>query len=145
MKKSRYISLVLITAALASCNRHATEIGDGEIPPEEERNNVYMRSDTTDDYTPVNVYNYYGNNMWWYAFRPYYGYYNGGYCGYYNNSYFGWYGNYYFPHYFHHSHYGPHRPGYYNHHAGNNWHYGPHRSTGGFGHRSSSGSHSTAS
>ena len=138
MKKSKYISLVLISAALASCNRHATDIGDGEIP-EEERSNVYMRSDSTDDYTPVNVYNFYGNNMWWYAFRPYYGYNNGGYYGYYNNNYFGWYGNYYFPGYFHHNHWGPHRPGYYNSHGGHGGHYGPHHATGGFGHRAASG------
>ena len=136
MKKTKNISLVLITAALASCDRQFTNTGDGEIPSDEPTT-VYMRTDTTEDYTQVNIYNNYGN-LWYYAFRPYYGYYNGGYCGYYNN----W----YLPNHFHH--WGNNHVGYYNHHgiAGHTYHYGPRTTTtGGFGHRSSGSFHSTAS
>lgn len=140
MKKTKNISLVLITAALASCNRSITNTVDGEIPNDEPPT-VYMRTDTTEDYTQVNIYNnYYGNDIWYYAFRPYYGYYNGGYCGYYNN----W----YLPNRFHH-HWGGSPVGYYQHHWGNtghSHHYGPRTTTtGGFGHRSSGSFHSATS
>ena len=137
MKKSKQISLVLISAALASCNRQFNEV---------EKNDVYMRSDTTEEYTPVYPQDNFGN-LWYYSFRPY-GYYNNCYYGYYNgyyNNYLGYY--YYHPfHFWGHSHWGPHRPGYYSHSNNSGWHYGPHKSTGGFGHRASSGTfHSTAS
>lgn len=135
MKKSKHISLVLISAALASCNRQFNEV---------EKNDVYMRSDTTEVYTPVYPVDY-GGNLWYYAFRPY-GYYNNCYYGYYNgyyNNYCGFYFNHPF-HFGHHYHYGPHGPGH--HRASSPGHYGPHKSTGGFGHRAaSSTSHSTAS
>lgn len=69
MKKSKFIKLVLISAALASCNRpqKETEWGSGS------HNNVYMRSDSTASYTrrPNNSW------LWYYAFRPY-GYYSRG-------------------------------------------------------------------
>jgi|GEM_PF-1156210 len=130
MKKTKNISLVLITAALASCDRQLANPVDGEIP-NDQNNNVYMRSDTTQDYTYANTYNVYGN-IWYYAFRPYYGYYNGGYYGYYNN----W----HFPNRFHP--WGGNHIGYYNNHSGSGGtghYYGPRTTTtGGFGHRSSS-------
>ena len=67
MKKSQAISLVLITAALASCHTKT-------IQPKQPQ--VYMRSDTTAAYTHTRYHD--GNTwLWYYAFRPY-GYYNGG-------------------------------------------------------------------
>ena len=86
MKKSKYISLVLISAALASCDRQLRDTGDGEIADGEPKN-VYIRNDTTQDYTPANTY--YDNSLWYYAFMPSYGIYWGGY------------GNYYMPNYWH--------------------------------------------
>lgn len=77
MKKSRFIKLVLITAALASCNRpqKENEWASGS------RKKVYMRSDSTASYTrrPNNSW------LWYYAFRPY-GYYSRG--QYYRQGYF---------------------------------------------------------
>ncbi len=78
MKKSRAISLVLITAALASCNKHDPEnewtAGD---------RHVYMRSDTTAEFSPT-----YHTHMWYRAFRPigdnYYGMYT--HYGYYSDA-----------------------------------------------------------
>jgi hypothetical protein len=80
MKKSKIISLVLITAALASCHKENKRVVQRE-------QKVYMRSDTTADYTQAQ----YQNDdfwLWYYAFRPYgyhdgnsyvrYGYYSGG-------------------------------------------------------------------
>jgi hypothetical protein len=137
MKKTKNISLVLITAALASCDKQLANPKEGEIPYDEDRTTVYMRSDTTEDYAAVNTYNTYGN-LWYYAFMPDYVYYNGGYYNYYNN----W----CFPNRFH-SWNGPHT-GYYNNHpiTGSPGHYyGPRTvSNGGFGHRSSAAA-STAS
>jgi len=56
MKKSKIVKLVLITAALAACNR----------PADPNQKKVYMRSDTTAHYqsmlTPF---------LWYYAFRPF--------------------------------------------------------------------------
>lgn len=63
MKKSKYISLVLITAALASC--HKKEKGWDQEEPK-----VYMRSDTTANYSR----SHHGIGsalLWYYAFRPY--------------------------------------------------------------------------
>ena len=84
MKKSKYIELVLITAALAACNTPKKDW--------EENNQVHLRSDTTAPYTTV--HHYYGGGgmgnalLWYYAFRPYGNYYNGGYqrAGYYSGG-----------------------------------------------------------
>ena len=135
MKKSKYISLVLISAALASCDRQLRDTGDGEIADGEPKN-VYMRSETTEQYDPV--YPYYNNMLWYYSFYPSYGVYWGGYGGYY-------------PGYWHHwGHYGsgfnPYHPDYL-HDGGEGHYYGPRTTTtGGFGHRAgSSGGHSAVS
>ena len=76
MKKSKVITLALITSALASCHK--------EQPKEQ---NVYMRSDTTAEYERVHVHTH-PTFFWFYAFRPY-GYYNNGiyiHSGYYSSS-----------------------------------------------------------
>ena len=139
MKKSKYINLVLISAALASCDRQLRNTYDGEItsdvPPD-----VYMRSDTTVEYVPAPVYNN-SFNLWFYAFRPYYGYYN----QWYFNDFCGWPNFNYYPG--GHS-WKNHGPGYYHGNLGSGpYHYGPRTTTtGGFGHRSGvSGSHSAVS
>ena len=68
MKKSKFVSLVLITASLASCNKPHKKIQDNDWS--DGRKKVYMRSDSTATYD--NCYNGYGNYwMWYYAFRPY--------------------------------------------------------------------------
>jgi hypothetical protein len=79
MKKSKIVSLVLITAALASCHKHKkiSELKD-PLPT------VYMRSDSTAEYSQATG-DYW---MWHYAFRPY-GLYYGGYyrhAGYYSDA-----------------------------------------------------------
>jgi len=82
MKKSKYINLVLITAALASCNRPNKDWESG--------NKVYMRSDTTAPYSRAHHSN--GGIgtalLWYYAFRPYGNYNNGRYqrTGYYSGG-----------------------------------------------------------
>lgn len=73
MKKSKYIELVLITAALASCNQPKNDW--------EENNKVHLRSDTTAPYTRVH---HSGAGigaalLWYYAFRPFGTYRNGSY------------------------------------------------------------------
>ncbi len=81
MKKSKYISLVLITAALASCNKK--EKGwDSEEPK------VYMRSDTTANYARSHHHGIGTALLWYYAFRPYGRYNNGSYtrAGYYSGG-----------------------------------------------------------
>ncbi len=116
MKKSKTIYLVLITAALASCNRAVYDSGDNDVY-NVKRSNTYVR-DSTLYYNPLNSYNIYGNN-WNYAFRPYYGYYNRRHAS----------------TFFHH---GYHRPGYYNNtHINNGYHHNPFIMRGGFGHHSS--------
>jgi hypothetical protein len=67
MKKSTCIELVLITAALASCNKPQ--------PDWDTNNRVHVRSDSTAPYTRMHHYG--GGGLWYYAFRPY-GYYYGG-------------------------------------------------------------------
>lgn len=61
MKKSKYVSLVLITSALAACNKSQ---------PNWDSNEVYIRSDSTATYTHTQ-----GSHLplflWYYAFRPY--------------------------------------------------------------------------
>ncbi len=82
MKKSKYIELVLITAALASCNQPKKDWDDN--------NKVHLRSDTTAPYTRVH---HSGAGigtalLWYYAFRPYGNYRNGEYrrAGYYSGG-----------------------------------------------------------
>jgi hypothetical protein len=82
MKKSKTITLVLITAALASCNKEKPE-SEWSGPK------VYMRSDSTAAYT--RTHHYYGVGsalLWYYAFRPYRGYAGGQYgrAGYYSSG-----------------------------------------------------------
>ena len=81
MKKSKYIELVLITAALASCNKANKDW--------ESANKVYMRSDTTAPYSRAHYHHGGGNTfLWYYAFRPYGNYNNGRYhrAGYYSGG-----------------------------------------------------------
>ena len=68
MKKSKLVSLVLITSALASCTRPPIRDNDWD-----NSGNVYMRGDSTAKYQRPYYNNHLG--MWYYAFRPY-GYYN---------------------------------------------------------------------
>lgn len=80
MKKSSKISLVLITALLASCHK--------EKEPSWDDQQVYMRSDSTATYSHTHCHN--GNTalLWYLAFRPYGMYSNGAYShvGMYSNS-----------------------------------------------------------
>ncbi len=81
MKKSKTIQLVLITAALASCNQKPqnNEWGSGS--------KTYVRADSTAPY--ARTHHGFGNGLlWYYAFRPYGGYSNGFYnrSGYYSNA-----------------------------------------------------------
>ena len=79
MKKTKYIELVLITAALASCHPSSSEWHSA--------NNTYIRSDSTAPYTRMQ--NPFGNAaLCYYAFRPYGLFYNGLYrrAGYYSNA-----------------------------------------------------------
>ena len=81
MKKSKYINLILITAALASCNKPDKEWESG--------NKVYMRSDTTAPYSRTRHHGGIGTALlWYYAFRPYGNYNNGRYqrAGYYSGG-----------------------------------------------------------
>ena len=86
MKKSNYIELVLITAALASCNQSKPK-SDWE-----ENTNLHVRSDSTAPYTRVRHHNSgaaIGTALlWYYAFRPYGNYNNGVYsrAGYYSGA-----------------------------------------------------------
>ncbi len=81
MKKSRCIELVLITAALASCNQPKKDWDDN--------NKVHLRSDSTAPYTRVHHHSGIGTALlWYYAFRPY-GHYNNGFyqrAGYYSGG-----------------------------------------------------------
>lgn len=72
MKKTKFISLVLITAGLASCHHHKKNEQDWQSANQQQ---VYMRSDESAPYSQQNTM----ANMllWYYAFRPY-GYYNHG-------------------------------------------------------------------
>lgn len=83
MKKTRCIELVLITAALASCNQPKKDWDDN--------NKVHIRSDSTAPYTRVHHYGGGGIGtalLWYYAFRPYGNYNNGSYrrAGYYSGA-----------------------------------------------------------
>lgn len=86
MKKSKIVSLVLITAALASCNKSNSQNGgaSGDWGDKNEKK-VYMRSDTTATYSRTHHH----SGGWFYAFRPYGSYYTGsGYsrAGYYSGG-----------------------------------------------------------
>jgi hypothetical protein len=83
MKKSKSISLILITAALASCNKKQP---DNEW---EAGNKTYLRSDTTAPYTNTrHHFNGASALLWYYAFRPYGGFSNGIFnrSGFYSNA-----------------------------------------------------------
>lgn len=73
MKKSKTITLVLITSALASCHKETNQ-GSGADWGDQK---VYMRSDTTAAYTRTHSGMGMGIGsmlLWYYAFRPYRGY-----------------------------------------------------------------------
>jgi hypothetical protein len=65
MKKSKFVSLVLITAVLASCQKEE---------PKRDQKKVYMRSDSTASYSHTHCHS--NGWLWYYAFRPY-GHYDG--------------------------------------------------------------------
>jgi hypothetical protein len=70
MKKSKTIQLVLITAALASCSSSKKNEWDTS-----NGGKTYVRGDSTAPYTRTH---HYGSGLlWFYAFRPFYGYQNG--------------------------------------------------------------------
>jgi hypothetical protein len=82
MKKSKYVQLVLITAALASCNQ-------AKKPDWSDNSNMHIRSDSTAPYTNVHHNSGIGTALlWYYAFRPYGNYSNGYYqrAGYYSSA-----------------------------------------------------------
>ncbi|MBL7814879.1 MAG: hypothetical protein JNL70_07710 [Saprospiraceae bacterium] len=81
MKKSKIVSLVLISAALASCNKEQKGAsGDWD---EKTDKKVYMRSDTTARYSRTHHHGVGNALLWYYAFRPYgtSGAYSSGYSG----------------------------------------------------------------
>jgi hypothetical protein len=82
MKKSKRVQLVLITAALASCQQPNKEWTSG--------NKVYLRSDSTAPYTQARHHTSGGAGLllWYYAFRPYGNFANGQYqrAGYYSGG-----------------------------------------------------------
>jgi hypothetical protein len=84
MKKSKCIELVLITAALASCNRPNNDWHEGSS----NNSKVYLRSDSTAPYTRTHHGGIGTALLWYYAFRPYGNYYNGRYqrAGYYSGG-----------------------------------------------------------
>jgi hypothetical protein len=89
MKKSKIVTLVIITAALASCNKKVENDGaSGDWGDEKGGKKVYMRSDTTAQYTRTHHSGMGMGSMllWYYAFRPYHG---GGYGGYRSGYYSG--------------------------------------------------------
>ena len=75
MKKSSIIKLVLVTAALSSCNNHKSS----------HDRKVYMRSDSTADYSNTEGHSHFGG---YYVFRPYGMYNSGSYyrAGYYSSG-----------------------------------------------------------
>ncbi len=85
MKKSKTVTLVLITSALASCHK---ESGTGAGADWGEQK-VYMRSDTTASYTRAHTGMGIGSMLlWYYAFRPYGTFNRAGFSttGYYSNA-----------------------------------------------------------
>lgn len=74
MKKSKTITLVLITSALASCHKEQPKGASGSW----DEKKVYMRSDSTASYSRTHYHmGIAGPLLWYYAFRPY-GRYSGG-------------------------------------------------------------------
>lgn len=71
MKKSKLVSLVLITAALASCNKVDSQKGASGDWDEKTDKKVYMRSDTTARYSRTHHHGVGNALLWYYAFRPY--------------------------------------------------------------------------
>ena len=71
MKKSKLVSLVLITAALASCNKTESPKGASGDWDEKTDKKVYMRSDTTARYSRTHHHGLGTALLWYYAFRPY--------------------------------------------------------------------------
>jgi hypothetical protein len=83
VKKSKEISLVLITAALASCHRPGNP---DWVNANGQHRQVYIRSDSTAPYTAM--HHPLGYAGWYYAFRPY-GHYSYGHyrrVGYYSDA-----------------------------------------------------------
>lgn len=82
MKKSKTIQLVLITAALASCNSNTKTTNAVNA----KGGNTYVRGDSTAPYS--RTHHGAGLGMWYYAFRPMFGYSNGvfGRSGFYSNG-----------------------------------------------------------
>src|SRR5579872_4900574 len=83
MKKTQHISLVLITAALASCNRPASP---DWVNANGLHHKVYVRSDSTAPYSQMHHPS--SSYLWYYAFRPYGSYAHGHYrrLGYYSEA-----------------------------------------------------------
>lgn len=73
MKKSKAVQLVLITAALASAEKMAAQQGAEGSWDKQPEKKVYMRSDTTAQYTRTHHRSSGVGNalLWYYAFRPY--------------------------------------------------------------------------
>jgi predicted small secreted protein len=71
MKKSKLVTLVLITAALASCNKTENQQGAGGDWDDKTDKKVYMRSDSTARYTRTHHHGVGTALLWYYAFRPY--------------------------------------------------------------------------
>jgi hypothetical protein len=80
MKKSKSIQLVLITAALASCSTQKKDDWSAS-----NGGKTYVRGDST---APYQRTHHHGMGMWFYAFRPLYGYNNGifGRTGFYSDA-----------------------------------------------------------
>jgi hypothetical protein len=85
MKKTKHIQLILITAALASCNQPKPN-NDWEGSG----GKTYVRADSTAPYSRTHRYHGSGISplLWYYAFRPYGNYNNGSYqrSGYYSSA-----------------------------------------------------------
>jgi hypothetical protein len=77
MKKSKLVSLVLITAALATCDKVDAQNGasgswdEKSEKTEKTEKKVYMRSDTSAKYTRTHHSGFGSALLWYYAFRPY--------------------------------------------------------------------------
>ena len=80
MKKSKLVTLVLITATLASCNKTKSQNGASGDWDEKSDKKVYMRSDSTARYSRTHHHSGVGTALlWYYAFRPYGSSYGSGY------------------------------------------------------------------
>ena len=81
MKKSKLVTLVLITASLASCKKPQDQSGASGDWGDKNEKKVYMRSDSTAGYTRTHHHSSGIGSalLFYYAFRPYGSYNNGGY------------------------------------------------------------------